>query len=88
MQALRPLFSVTESLLSETRREPLLELIISAICGHLQCTHAACYQKNTDSQNFSLLALRGREFPKDFFDLITRVDASATPLLINANGPG
>ncbi len=87
-QALRPLFSVTESLLSETRREPLLDLIISAICGHLQCTHAACYQQNKDSKEFSLLASRGRELPKKFFDLIARVDESAAPLLINANGPG
>ena len=87
-QALRPLFSVTESLLSETRREPLLDLIISAICGHLHCSHAACYQQNNDIQDFSLLALRGRELPKNFFDLIARVDASAMPLLINANGPG
>ncbi len=86
-QALRPLFSVTESLLSETRREPLLDLIISAICGHLKCTHAACYQQNADA-NFSLLASRGNELPKSFFDLISRVDASATPMLINANGPG
>lgn len=87
-QALRPLFSVTESLLSETRREPLLDLIINAICGHLQCSHAACYQQNADAKGFSLLASRGREFPKDVFNLITRVDASAIPLLINANGPG
>ena len=87
-QALRPLFSVTESLLSETRREPLLDLIISAICGHLQCAHAACYQQNTDAKDFSLLASRGKELPKKFFDLISRVDASATPMLINANGPG
>jgi signal transduction histidine kinase len=87
-QALRPLFSVTESLLSETRREPLLDLIISAICGHLHCTHAACYQKNTDAKDFSLLASRGKELPKKFFDLISRVDTSATPLLINADGPG
>lgn len=87
-QALRPLFSVTESLLSETRREPLLDLIISAVCGHLQCSHAACYQQNIENKDFSLLASRGRELPKAFFDLIARVDASATPLLINASGPG
>ncbi len=87
-QALRPLFSVTESLLSETRREPLLELIISAICGHLHCSHAACYQQNKDGRDFSLLASRGKEFPKKFFDLISRVDESATPMLINASGPG
>jgi signal transduction histidine kinase/FixJ family two-component response regulator len=87
-QALRPLFSVTESLLSETRREPLLELIISAICGHLHCSYAACYQQSMDAKDFILLASSGKELPKKFFDLISRVDASATPLLINANGPG
>jgi len=87
-QALRPLFSVTESLLSETRREPLLDLIISAICGHLQCTHAACYQQNVENKDFSLLTSRGTELPQNFFELISRVDTSATPMLINANGPG
>jgi signal transduction histidine kinase/FixJ family two-component response regulator len=87
IKALRPLFSVTESLLSETRREPLLDLIISAICGHLQCSHAACYQRGEDG-HFTLLASRGMELPKPFFDLITSVDASAAPLLVNANGPG
>ena len=87
-QALRPLFSVTESLLSETRREPLLELIMNAVCEHLQCSHAACYQRNDDTKEFSLLASRGREVPKNFFDLIARVDESATPLMINASGPG
>jgi signal transduction histidine kinase/FixJ family two-component response regulator len=87
-QALRPLFSVTETLLSETRREPLLDLIVGAVCEHLQCSHAACYQQNNESKNFTLLASRGKELSKNFFDLIARVDTSATPLLINASGPG
>ncbi len=87
IQTLRPLFSVTESLLSETRREPLLDLIINAICGHLHCSHAACYQRKEDG-SFSLLALRGKELPQPFLDLIVRVDASAIPLLINLDGPG
>lgn len=87
-QALRPLFSVTESLLSETSRAPLLDLIINAICGHLHCTHAACYQQNSNGKDFSLLASCGKEIPKEFFDLISRVDESATPMLVNASGPG
>jgi signal transduction histidine kinase/FixJ family two-component response regulator len=87
IHALRPLFSVTESLLSETRREPLLDLIINAICGHLQCSRAACYQRKED-ETFSLLASRGKELPASFLDLIARVDKSASPLLINVNGPG
>jgi signal transduction histidine kinase/FixJ family two-component response regulator len=87
-QALRPLFSVTESLLSETRREHLLELITSAICQQLQCPHASCYQQHSEAGGFILLASRGREIPKKLFELIPRVDTSSAPLMINANGPG
>src|SRR5215211_7187255 len=35
VQALRPLFTVTETLFAETNRDRLLELITSAICEHL-----------------------------------------------------
>ncbi len=86
-KALRPLFSVTESLLSETRREPLLDLIVNAICEHLQCMHAACYQR-VEANQFSLLASRGNISSPELQELISHVDESSTPLLINANGPG
>jgi signal transduction histidine kinase/CheY-like chemotaxis protein len=87
IQTLRPLFSVTESLLSETRREPLLELIANAICGHLQCSHAACCQRR-ENGTFSVLVSRGGQLTDSLLDLIARVDSSAVPLLVNANGPG
>ena len=87
-QALRPLFSVTESLLSETRREPLLDLIVSAICEHLHCSHAACYQQNVETKDFALLTSRGVNPPREHQDLISQVDASETPMLVNASGPG
>ena len=87
-QALRPLFSVTESLLSETRREPLLDLIINSICEHLRCDHAACYQQNVDTKEFSLLTSRGANLLSAHQDMIATIDASAVPMLINANGPG
>jgi signal transduction histidine kinase/FixJ family two-component response regulator len=87
-QALRPLFSVTESLLSETRPEPLLDLIINSICEHLHCDHAACYQQYVESKGFSLLISRGANLLLEHQDLIATVDASTTPLLINADGPG
>jgi signal transduction histidine kinase/FixJ family two-component response regulator len=85
--ALRPLFSVTESLLSETRREPLLELIIKAISGHLQCSHAACYQQN-ESGEFALLNSRGSVPSQEHLDLISRAESSSAPMMINATGPG
>jgi signal transduction histidine kinase len=87
-QALRPLFSVTESLLSETRREPLLDLIINSICEHLHCDHAACYQQNIETKEFSLLTSRGANLLSVHQELIATVDSANTPLLINANGPG
>lgn len=87
-QALRPLFSVTESLLSETRREPLLDLIVDAICKHMHCSHAACYQQNEETKDFALLASRGVHLSHEQQDLISHVDESAMPLLVNANGPG
>jgi len=87
-QALRPLFSVTESLLSETRREPLLELILNAICAHLHCAHAACYHKKRHEKSFTLLAARGGELSPKFLGLITQIAESSAPLLINAVGPG
>ncbi len=86
-QALRPLFSVTESLLSETRRDPLLDLIISAICEKLQCSNAACYQQDENKQ-FTLLTSRGIILSHEDLSLFSGADGSAAPLTINANGPG
>jgi two-component system NtrC family sensor kinase len=88
MQALRPLFSVTESLLSETQPEHLLDLILTAICGHLRCSHAAYYQREATAGTFDLLASRGRTLPDERGGLIVRVDSDSAPLQINMSGPG
>ncbi len=87
-QALRPLFSVTESLLSETRREPLLDLIINAIHGHLKCSHAACFQATDETGRFSLISTNGISVTESLEGLIARSETSSTPLLVNADGPG
>lgn len=84
VHALRPLFEVTESLLSETRSEALLELIVNAILGHLRCTHAGYYQYSPEEQRFVLLQGQGTTLP----DFIIQVDASGMPLMLNAAGPG
>ncbi|MBI5354283.1 MAG: response regulator [Chloroflexi bacterium] len=86
--ALRPLFSVTESLLSETRREPLLELIAEAVCQHLQCMHAACFEQDVLTKEFSMSISRGVLSSPQLKDLISHADGSSAPLLINVNGPG
>lgn len=91
-QALRPLFSVTESLLSETRRDRLPNLVVNAIVGQLRCPHAAYYQQDSTSTSLELLASLGKRFPDEklgeFNELIKRVDESAIPLLSSVNGPG
>ena len=87
-QALRPLFSVTESLLSETRREPLLDLIINAIHGHLKCSQAACFQATDETGKFSLISTNGINVSESLEELIARSETSSTPLLVNADGPG
>jgi signal transduction histidine kinase/CheY-like chemotaxis protein len=87
IQTLRPLFSVTEALLSETRRQPLLDLILSALRNHLHCSSAACYQFNVQTKKYDLLVSNGR-VPESSSDLISQAEASSTPLLVHLNGPG
>jgi signal transduction histidine kinase/CheY-like chemotaxis protein len=87
-QALRPLFAVTEAMLSEIRRAPLLDLIIKAIIVQVNCPQAACYQRGKDAGEFTRLAAKGAPESQPLLDLISRADASDSPMLINAAGPG
>jgi len=92
IQTLRPLFSVTESLFSETDPPRLLDLILSAVCGHLFCAQAAYYQLDPSSGNLNLLAGRGI-LPFDAESatesaLAAQTASLETPAVINASGPG
>ncbi len=90
VSALRPLFNVTETLFAETDRERLLDLIVSAICEHLNCSNVAYYQ--VQDGNVSVIAQRGRALDVNESDfaaqLVSRVDADGNPFVINATGPG
>lgn len=90
MQALRPLFNVTETLFSETDRNKLLALIVNAIREHLNSSNVAYYQ--VEHGNVSTVAQRGRvlqvEGSNFASQLIQRVDADGSPIVINATGPG
>ena len=44
LQALRPLFDITEALFTETNPKRLQTLILNAVCGHLHCSHAEYFQ--------------------------------------------
>ena len=94
VSALRPLFNVTETLFAETDRDRLLELIVSAVCEHLNCSNVAYYQ--VEDGKVSIVAQRGKVLQVDastddsdfVAHLIRRVDADGNPFVINATGPG
>src|SRR5512138_3876801 len=90
MQALRPLFNVTETLFSETDRDRLLDLILTAIRDHLHCSNAAYYQ--VENRSVTTVAQRERVLQVDDINfatqLVQRVDVDGNPIVINATGPG
>ena len=90
VQALRPLFNVTETLFSETDRGRLLELIVTAIRDHLHCSNVAYYQ--VDNGTVATVAQRGRVLQvsgeNSATQLILNVDQDGKPIVINATGPG
>jgi signal transduction histidine kinase/CheY-like chemotaxis protein len=90
VQALRPLFNVTETLFAETDRSKLLNMIIAAISNHLNCGNVAYFQ--VEDGVVTVVAQRGRTLPVDndtfASQLVSRVDADGDPIVINATGPG
>jgi signal transduction histidine kinase/CheY-like chemotaxis protein len=90
VSALRPLFNVTENLFSETDRDQLLDLIVTAICDHLHCSNVAYYE--VKDSKVSVIAQRGNVLQAETSNfaekLIRGVDADGDPMVINATGPG
>lgn len=91
VQALRPLFNVTETLFAETDQNKLLNMIIAAISNHLHCSNVAYYQVD-EGGIVSVVAQRGKSLPVDessfAAQLVSRVDADGDPIVINSTGPG
>src|SRR5574339_184522 len=79
--ALRPLFNVTETLFAETYRDRLLDLIVTAICDHLNCSNVAYYQ--VENGKVAVVAQRGKVLNVDeenfAYQLVSRVDADGNP---------
>ncbi len=86
IHTLKPLFNVTESLLSETQRDRLLELILSATVNHLRCSNVGYYLAEGDG-DLQLLAQHGKIIPLQS-KLISSVDSSSSLVMINTTGPG
>lgn len=91
IQALRPLFAVTETFFSETHPEQLLSLIVKAIRSHLRCACSSYYQYD-DKGNLRLLFSEGRVIDplrsKAEKDLLLEIEAFRGPVLVNCSGPG
>jgi two-component system NtrC family sensor kinase len=92
LQALRPLFDITETLFTETNLERLQELVLESICGHLHCDHAGFYQRMADDQQVHLIAGRGNPVSEKSTDLesgiLSRADAWGMPICVSRDGPG
>lgn len=57
LQALRPLFNISERLFSETDPDRLQHLLLEVVCGYLQCTFAALYAADNEA------AISDQEYP-------------------------
>jgi two-component system NtrC family sensor kinase len=92
LQALRPLFDITETLFTETDLERLQELVLDAICSHLNCDHAGLYQRMTGDPQVHLVAGRGNPISDKSVDLengiLSRADTWSMPISVSRDGPG
>ena len=92
LRTIRPLLDITESLFSETRHEPLLDLILNAISGHLHCNHAAIYIRRPGESHLNLIGNKGKSLPEEYAratsGLVGRADHWKVPIWVNKDGPG
>lgn len=92
LQTLRPLFTITETLFTETNPEHLQHLLLDTIRGHLGCAHAGLYQRSADGQTFQLTASRGnlpgQEPAVMESSLAGSASACGAPVIFNDEGPG
>jgi two-component system, NtrC family, sensor kinase len=90
IQALRPLFDITETLLAETKPDRLIELVLSAVCGHLHCKNAGFYQYSSEGKSISLLIGHGITLPYEARSkdggLVGRTYGLRSPIWVNAGG--
>ncbi|MGC8857116.1 MAG: response regulator [Anaerolineae bacterium] len=85
IRALRPLFEVTETLFSETRRDHLLQLVVETICTHLHCVASGCLL--AEEENLQLLKSQGKTLPADLMEqIVTLLPEKDAMLTINVTG--
>jgi len=91
LQALRPLFDVTEQLLAETSPQTLEKLILNAVTGLFQAGFAGIYRVSQEIGTFELV--RSTEMPHTVNDSVLTqrlIEAAAntdSPIFVCASGP-
>jgi signal transduction histidine kinase/DNA-binding response OmpR family regulator len=84
VQTLRPLFSLTETLLSETRPEYLVDLILEAVSNQLSSSNVGYYQVNEKDKSVTLVAGKGKTLDGGLINLagdaVSRAASLDTPV--------
>ena len=84
VQALRPLFNVTESLFAETRPEMLAEMVLKAVQEHLRCEYVAYYHL-TEENKIEFLFGSEKAPASSLFKQFINLEE---PVLMRISGPG
>jgi len=100
LQALRPLFAISEKLFSEKAPEQLRVRLLEFVTEHFQCSHTSFYQRKWNTEAWDQLAVRGKPFdfsknwPAQFNMLETRsfslaeIDDPTLAEILRADGFG
>jgi signal transduction histidine kinase len=80
LQALRPLFAISETLLIEKSPERLQMRLLEIVIDHLQCSHASFYRLNNDQGYWQQLSQKGALFdlstyPSNYWESIEETTA-------------
>ncbi len=62
LQALRPLFYISEKLFAEKSPQDLRVRLLEIVADHLVCSHVGFYQRSANSKSWQLLAAQGKPF--------------------------
>jgi signal transduction histidine kinase/CheY-like chemotaxis protein len=60
LQALRPLFTITEKLFSEKSPKQLIIRLLELVSQHLQCSHVSFYQRKSKSEDWEQVSCLGK----------------------------
>jgi two-component system, NtrC family, sensor kinase len=91
LQTLRPLFTITEALFTETNPARLQSRLVDAVCGHLKCQEAGIYWRDPGQNIFKLQASRGSLLEAEEVlpeNPVARAESWRTALLVNRDGLG